>query len=108
MRRVTEYQRAVLDVVKRIPERRVATYGMIAEVLGSRRLARAVGQALRRNPAPVRIPCHRVVCSDGRVGGYAAGVEEKIRLLRSEGIAVRSGRVDLSRYLVDRETLEGR
>lgn len=103
-----EFQKEVLDIVKGVPRGKVVTYGMIAEALGNRRLARAVGLALNRNPTPIRIPCHRVVRSDGRVGGYSRGVQEKVRLLRSEWIVVKHRRINLNDYLIGRIARENR
>lgn len=74
------------------------TYKQIAEVLRKPRAFRAVGQALRRNPNFVSIPCHRVVLSHGGVGGYARGKKRKIALLRSEGVEIFNGRIDLERF----------
>jgi O-6-methylguanine DNA methyltransferase len=71
----------------------VSTYGELAKALGGMRFSRAVGMALSKNPHPVTVPCHRVVRSDGRVGGYSRGAAEKIRLLVKEGISVEDGRV---------------
>ncbi len=88
------FQEAVLRLVMRIPKGRVTTYGIISEELrGSVRAARAVGQALTNNPRPVVIPCHRVVRSDGDVGGYSLGIARKIELLRAEGIEIEGRRV---------------
>lgn len=78
-----EFTRSVLERVSEIKYGKVATYAEIAEELNSS--PRAVGQALRRNPVAVIIPCHRVVAKDG-IGGYSAGVEIKRALLRLEGI----------------------
>ncbi len=88
------FQEAVLKLVMRIPKGRVTTYGRIAtEIKGSVHAARAVGQALARNPRPGVIPCHRVVRSDGDVGGYSRGIAKKIELLRAEGIEIEGRRV---------------
>jgi methylated-DNA-[protein]-cysteine S-methyltransferase len=65
---------------------------------GNPRAYRAAGNAAHRNPHPVVVPCHRVVQSDGRIGGYGGGVRKKIRLLAKEGVVVRKGRVDLGIY----------
>ncbi len=80
---VSEFVARVLKEVKKIPYGNVATYGEIARKLGTS--ARAVGQALKRNPVPVIIPCHRVVARSG-LGGYSAGVEVKRWLLELEGV----------------------
>ncbi|HUV03168.1 MAG TPA: methylated-DNA--[protein]-cysteine S-methyltransferase [Desulfobacteria bacterium] len=89
-----KFQADVLNLVQQIPKGRVTTYGELARALtGSARAARAVGQAVGKNPALVRIPCHRVVRSDGAIGGYKLGVAEKIKLLNEEGFTIRSGKV---------------
>ena len=88
------FQEAVLNLVKQIPAGNVTTYGAIGrEITGSVRAARAVGQAVARNPYPLIIPCHRVVRSDGDVGGYALGLDKKIRLQREEGIEIKGRKV---------------
>ncbi len=90
------------DLLRQIPEGRVSTYGALAEAMGDRRAARAVGAELSANPTPPDPPCHRVVYADGAIGWYGGkgrGAEEKERLLRSEGVEVSQGRVDLSRHL---------
>lgn len=83
----------VLELTKKIPRGRVTTYGELAKAFGSIRFSRAVGVALKNNRKLVKVPCHRVVRSNGYVGGYSRGSEEKIRLLREEGILVESGKV---------------
>jgi len=88
------FQEEVLNQVKQIPEGKVTTYGEIArEMTGSVRAARAVAQAVAKNPHPIIIPCHRVVRSDGDVGGYSLGVDKKIRLLRAEGVEIKGRKV---------------
>ncbi|RLI98605.1 MAG: hypothetical protein DRO99_00330 [Candidatus Aenigmatarchaeota archaeon] len=129
---MTDFRESVWKITRRIPEGRVTTYKAIADRLGTR-CYRAVGQALKRNPCPARgvdaggnrnlrlrafakgeyniranvvpftTPCHRVVMSDGRIGGYqgsgAPGIERKERLLRKEGVEVRGHKVDLDRFM---------
>lgn len=80
-------------LVRQIPAGRVSTYGEIAKALGSPNASRAVARVLAKNPELVKTPCHRIVYSDGRVGGYVGGVTEKIRLLDLEGVKVNSGRI---------------
>ncbi len=84
-----------------MPAGKVTTYGAIAKKLGKPWASRAVGASLRANPHPIVVPCHRVVMSDGRLGGYggARGTPQKAKLLRGEGVRVRKGRVDLSKFL---------
>lgn len=80
------------ELLKMIPKGRVTTYKIMAEALGTKAY-RAVGNAMAKNPDPVTIPCHRVVKSDGRIGGYIYGVEKKRALLEEEGIRIVNGRV---------------
>jgi len=80
---LTEFQREVLSFVASIPLGETLTYGQVAERLGRPNAARAVGQALGKNPFPLIIPCHRVVGSRS-IGGYSSGVELKRRLLEIE------------------------
>lgn len=80
----TGFQVKVWELAKTIPYGECRTYAWIAEQIGDRGAARAVGNALGANPMPVIIPCHRVIRSDGKLGGFAAGLEWKIRLLELE------------------------
>jgi O-6-methylguanine DNA methyltransferase len=89
------FNEKVWAVCARIPAGRVATYGQIARLLGSRGY-RAVGMALNRNPYAPQVPCHRVVGSTGALTGFAGGIEKKRRLLASEGVPMKRDRVDLS------------
>jgi len=79
------FQEKVLEAVFRIPKGRVSTYKDIAKKAGSPRGFRAVGNILNKN-RNLRIPCHRVIRSDGKVGGYREGIKKKIYLLKSEHI----------------------
>ena len=95
-----DFMYRVLFLTSQIPYGRVSSYREMAVCLGGAGLSRVVGNMLNRNPCPGRIPCHRVVRSDGYVGGFMCGVEEKIRLLRSEGVVVEKNRVrDLKKIL---------
>jgi methylated-DNA-[protein]-cysteine S-methyltransferase len=84
----TPFEERVYAVVRRIPRGQVRSYGWVARRLGNRRLARAVGQALHRNPDTCRTPCHRVIAGDGRLGGYAGGPARKRARLRAEGVNI--------------------
>lgn len=88
--RSTDFERQVLEAAVAIPPGYVASYGEIAQRVGKPRGARAVGQAVARNPIPIVVPCHRVVGSDGSLTGYsgAGGIETKAHLLRLEGAAI--------------------
>ncbi len=86
-------------LLRLIPPGRVTTYKLLAEALGTKAW-RAVGNALSRNPDLVTVRCHRVVRSDGGIGGYAGGTARKIALLEAEGVTIREGKVaDLPRHL---------
>lgn len=83
---VSEFDRRVLGVVREIPAGGVLTYADVARRIGSPSAARAVGNAVGRNPIPIVVPCHRVIRSDGTLGGYSGGgVGFKRRLLALEG-----------------------
>jgi len=82
----TPFQRKVYEAALKIPRGQVWTYAEVARAIGQPQAARAVGQALKRNRWAPAIPCHRVVASDGSLGGYTApgGLARKRRLLREE------------------------
>jgi O-6-methylguanine DNA methyltransferase len=82
----TEFQRKVYAVVKKIPPGQTRSYKWVAEQIGKPQASRAVGQALKKNPYTVTIPCHRVLRSDGSLGGYSRGLKRKIALLKKEKI----------------------
>ncbi len=85
---VTIFQKRVYGLVKKIPKGKITTYKEIAKALNSS--PRAVGQALKRNPFPINIPCHRVIKSDGSLGGYKGKVNSKLKkeLLEKEGVEI--------------------
>ncbi len=85
---VTPFFREVYRAAFKIPHGRVSTYGALAQAAGSPGASRAVGQAMAKNPLPIVIPCHRVLRGDGRLGGFAGGLEQKRALLKLEGVAV--------------------
>jgi len=92
-----EFDSKVWKLMEKIPQGRVTTYGLIAKKLNTNAY-RAVGNACRKNPYAPRVPCHRVVRSDGTVGGFGGKtsgktVEEKIKMLRREGVEIRDGRI---------------
>ncbi|SDB06897.1 methylated-DNA--[protein]-cysteine S-methyltransferase [Eubacterium oxidoreducens] len=90
----------IYEAVKRIPKGKVATYGQIAEMAGDKKMARAVGNALHKNPNPDEIPCYRVVNAKGELAGeFAFGGEgAQALLLEKDGIEVKDGKVDLEKY----------
>lgn len=90
----------IYEAVKRIPKGKVATYGQVAEMAGDKKMARAVGNALHKNPDPEHIPCFRVVNAKGELAGaFAFGGEgAQAKRLEEDGVEVIDGKVDLSKY----------
>ena len=90
----------IYEAVKKIPSGHVATYGQVAELAGDKKMARAVGNALHKNPDPDNIPCFRVVNAKGELAGEFAfgGARAQAKLLEAEGIEVINGKVDLKKY----------
>ena len=84
----TPFQRAVWKEIDKIPYGKIVTYGEIARNIGRPKAARAVANACGANPNPITTPCHRVICSNGNIGGYSGvgGIKKKIELLRKEGV----------------------
>ena len=92
---------SVYNLVSNIPPGKVATYGQLASSVGNPRAARGIGKILNKNPRPIIVPCHRVVCSDGHIGGYMYGKERKISLLLNEGIPIVNDLIkDFEKYRV--------
>ena len=77
----TPFQRKVWEITRLIPYGKTRSYLWVVEQIKQPGAAQAVGQALSRNPLPIIVPCHRVVASDGKLGGFSGGVEMKRRLL---------------------------
>jgi O-6-methylguanine DNA methyltransferase len=92
---ISAFQHAVYNACSRIPSGYVATYRDVAIAIGRPGAVRAVGNALNKNPFAPTVPCHRVVRSDGRVGGFASGSVRKTALLQKEGVCVQNGRVQM-------------
>lgn len=82
---LSAFDRKVLEVTARIPAGKVATYAQVAAKAGNPRASRAAGNALHKNPVAIIVPCHRVLRSDGSLGGYGGGLPVKEWLLRHEG-----------------------
>jgi methylated-DNA-[protein]-cysteine S-methyltransferase len=83
----------VYNLLQKIPAGKVSTYGDLAKALGNPSASRAIGRILGENPNPIEVPCHRVVMSDGKVGGYAYGTARKRQLLEKEGVSFLNGSV---------------
>ena len=79
-------------LIAQIPKGKISTYKIIAKSLNTKAY-RAVGNAMAKNSNPIVIPCHRVIKSDGSIGGYALGISKKISLLIREGIPIQKGKI---------------
>ena len=86
----TKFQIKVWNYLKKIPKGKVKTYKEVAKAIGMPKAARAVANACGKNPFAPKIPCHRVIRSDGGLGGYSGrgGIKTKLRLLRSEKVDI--------------------
>jgi methylated-DNA-[protein]-cysteine S-methyltransferase len=82
--KLTEFEKEVYAAVLKIPLGETRTYAWVARAVGRPGSARAVGNALNKNPLAPFVPCHRVIASDGTLGGYRGGLKKKIKLLRGE------------------------
>ena len=88
---LTDFQRRLLSATGRVPFGEVSTYAKVAAQAGNEKASRAAGQALSANPIPIVVPCHRVLASDGTLGGYSGGLDAKRRLLALERREVPAG-----------------
>ena len=87
----TKFKIKVWNYLKKIPKGKVKTYLEVAKAIGNPKAFRAVANAVGKNPYPPKIPCHRVIRSNGSLGGYSGkgGIQEKRRLLKSENVIIR-------------------
>ncbi len=95
---VKSFNERCYSVLKKVPKGKVTTYKEIAKTIGIKAY-RAVGNAMNKNPCAPKVPCHRVVKSNGEVGGFASGTKKKIQLLRKEGVEIKKGKIDLNRFI---------
>jgi O-6-methylguanine DNA methyltransferase len=86
------FKEKVYQIVKKIPKGKVLTYKKVAKLAGFPRAWRAVGNVLNKN-RDLKIPCHRVIRSDGKVGGYREGTKKKNFLFKKEGIKIKRGKI---------------
>ncbi|MDC0032426.1 methylated-DNA--[protein]-cysteine S-methyltransferase [Pelagibacteraceae bacterium] len=86
----TDFQIKVWNSISKIPKGKVKTYKELARSIRKPKASRAVANACGKNPFPIKIPCHRVIRSDGRLGGYSGkgGIKTKRKLLRNEGVFI--------------------
>ena len=87
---ITEY---TYYLVRQIPKGRISTYGAVAKALGNKGYARAVGKYMNQNPNADTMPCFKIVKSDGSLGGFGLGIEDKIRRLSEDGMEVKDGKI---------------
>jgi len=86
-------QQKIFKKLLKVPKGQITTYGELAKSVGLKNGQRAVGKIMNKNPYPVIIPCHRVVMSTGKVGGYAYGEHVKIKMLNDEGVKIKNGKI---------------
>lgn len=84
----TDFQKSVWHFTASIPKGKTVTYAQVAVGIGKPKAVRAVGNALNRNPLAPDVPCHRVIASNGKLGGFATGAQKKLKLLKAEGINI--------------------
>ncbi|MDP3987492.1 MAG: MGMT family protein [Nanoarchaeota archaeon] len=106
---VQSFNERCYALLRRVPLGKITTYKALAQALGTKAY-RAVGNAMNKNPYSARkilkslspeaslVPCHRVIKSDGTLGGFAYGSAEKTKLLKSEGVEIFEGKIDLNKY----------
>jgi len=86
-------QQKVFKKLLEVPKGQITTYGELAKTVGLKNGQRTVGRIMNKNPYPVIIPCHRVVMSTGKIGGYAYGEHVKTKMLNDEGIIIENGKI---------------
>ena len=96
---VTKFQKKIYQICKKIPRGRITTYKIVAEKMKTKAY-RAIGTALNKNPYGIlkcegknMVPCHRIINSNGFVGGFANGIKNKIKLLKKEGIKISNNKI---------------
>ena len=95
---MSPFYESCYKVLRKVPRGKVTTYREIARALNSKAY-RAVGTAMNKNPYAPQVPCHRVINADGNLGGFASGLKNKIKLLKSEGVEIINNKIDLNKYL---------
>jgi methylated-DNA-[protein]-cysteine S-methyltransferase len=93
MKKSSLFTKAVFEYLRKVKRGQVITYGQLAQAIGRPMAARAVGNALNKNPYAPKVPCHRVIRSDGSLGGYSLGVKKKAELLKKEGIKIKNNKI---------------
>lgn len=83
----------VYEKLLKVPKGKVTTYSELAKAVGLKNGQRAIGRIMNKNPFPVIVPCHRVILSNGKIGGYAWGENVKTNMLSKEGIKIKNGKI---------------
>lgn len=86
-------EQRVYEKLLKVPKGKVTTYSELAKAVGLKNGQRAIGRIMNKNPFPVIIPCHRVILSNGKIGGYAWGENVKTNMLSKEGIKIKNGKI---------------
>jgi len=86
-------EQLVYKKLLQVPKGKVTTYGELAKAVGLKNGQRSIGRIMNKNPYPVIVPCHRVVNSNGKIGGYAYGQDVKTNMLSKEGIEIQNGKI---------------
>jgi len=90
---MTSFQLECYEALKKVPPGKVISYGGLAEMIGRPNAHRAVGSAMNKNPYAPKVPCHRVVKSNGELGGFADDISVKIKRLHKEGVEVLNNKI---------------
>lgn len=93
------HKKELWKLLRRIPKGKITNYKILARKLKTH--SRAVGRLLAKNPDPDKIPCFKVISSDGKLGGYSLGLKEKIRKLKEDGIKIKNNKINLKKYLYE-------
>lgn len=83
----------VYEKLLKVPKGKVTTYGELAKAVGLKHGQRTIGRIMNKNPFPVIVPCHRVILSSGKIGGYAWGEKIKTNMLSKEGVQIKKGKI---------------
>ncbi len=86
-------EQLVYKKLLQVPKGKITTYGELAKAVGLKNGQRVIGRIMNKNPYPVIVPCHRVVNSNGKIGGYAYGQDVKTNMLSKEGIKIQNGKI---------------
>ena len=90
---MTKFQSQCYEALKKVPKGKVITYAGLARMVGRPKAHRAVGSAMNKNPYAPQVPCHRVVKSNGDLGGFATDIKVKIKRLQKEGVVVSDNKI---------------